>query len=255
MLNTNAETSTRESSHQATRSGWSTRRSAALLGVALLLGSAAIPLIAGTTEVRLTLPVRARLDLNGMRTIAPAPFVMVSREGEGRLPGRDIDVQAEFERYLVKLLRRETDLKVLDVGPVDYPTYDLDMLARDGDFWLALGDRLQADLILAGSIDFDIQDRSGYRTEEYVSPFDGRTYQRQVLVEETGFEYDIVMQVYDGRTGELLYSDNFKDFKQYEGESADPLVGMFSNLYSLEDRIVGIFAQKEVEATRILFTD
>lgn len=224
--------------------------------VALLLGFAAVPpVIAGTAEVRLTLPVRARLDLNGRRTIAPAPFVMVSQEGEGRLPGRDIDVQAEFERYLVKLLRRETDLKVLDVGPVDYPTYDLDMLARDGDFWLALGDRLQADLILAGSIDFDIQDRSGYRTEEYVSPFDGRTYQRQVLVEETGFEYDIVMQVYDGKTGELLYSDNFKDFKQYEGESADPLVGMFSNLYSLEDRIVGIFAQKEVEATRILFTD
>ena len=228
-----------------------------LAGVAivLLLGSAALPLLAGTAEVRLTLPVRARLDLAGYRTIAPAPFIMVSREGEGRLPGRDIDVQAEFERYIVKLMRRETDLKVLEVGPLTYPTYDLEMLARDNDFWKVLGDRLQADLILAGSIDFDIQDRSGYRTEEYVSPFDGRTYQRQVLVEETGFEYDIVMQVYDGRTGELLYSDNFKDFKQYEGESADPLVGMFSNLYSLEDRIVGIFAQKEVEATRILFTD
>jgi hypothetical protein len=28
---------------------------------------------------------------------------------------------------------------------------------------------------------------------------------------------------------------------------------MFQNLYSLEDRIVGVFAQKEVEAARILF--
>jgi hypothetical protein len=210
---------------------------------------------AGTTEVKLTLPVRARLDLTGRRTIAPAPFIMVSREGEGRLPGRDIDVQGEFERYIFKLVRRETDLKVIEVGALDYPTYDLEMLSRDGDFWRALGERTQADLILTGSLDFDIQDRSGYRTEEYVSPFDGRTYQRQVLVEETGFEYDIVVQVYDGHTGELLYSDNFKDFKQYEGESADPLAGMFSNLYSLEDRIVGIFAQKEVEATRILFVD
>ncbi len=210
---------------------------------------------AGTTEVKLTLPVRARLDLTGRKTIAPAPFIMVSREGEGRLPGRDVDVQGEFERYIFKLVRRETDLKVIEVGFLDYPTYDLDMLARDGDFWRALGERTEADLILAGSLDFDIQDRSGYRTEEYVSPFDGRTYQRQVLVEETGFEYDIVIQVYDGRTGELLYSDNFKDFKQYEGESADPLSGMFSNLYSLEDRIIGIFAQKEVEATRVLFVD
>lgn len=219
----------------------------------LLLPSPAI--FAGSVEVKLTLPVRARLDLNGRRTVAALPFLMVSQEGEGQIPGRDLNVQKEFERYLFKLLRRETKLKVLEGGPVEYPTYDLEMLARDRDFWRAMGERLQADLLLAGSLDFDIQDRSGYRTEEYVSPFDGRTYRRQVLVEETGFEYDIVMQVYDGRTGDLLYSDNFKDFKEYQGENADPLVGMFQNLYSLEDRIVGIFAQQRVEASRVLFSD
>lgn len=241
------------------------RRSLAPRGTPVLVGGLVLGLAAGillpalaaagVTEVKLTLPVRARLDLAGRRTIAPVPFIMVSREGEGRIPGRDIDVQDEFERYIFKLLRRETDLKAIEPGPIELPTYDLAMLERDSAFWRSLGERLDVDLLLAGSLDFDVQDRSGYRTEEYVSPFDGRTYRRQVLVEETGFEYDIVMQVYDGRTGELLYSDNFKDFKQYEGESADPLIGMFQNLYALEDRIIGIFAQKEVEATRVLFTD
>ncbi|MEL7060966.1 MAG: hypothetical protein AAGN46_13170 [Acidobacteriota bacterium] len=211
------------------------------------------PAAADTTEVKLRLPVRARLDLTGKQTISALPFIIVDREGEGGLPGRDLNVQGEFERYLLKLLRRETPLKVIEPGPVDLPTFDLDALSRENRFWRAMGDRLQADLLLVGSLDFDIQDRSGYRTEEYVSPFDGRTYRRQILVEETGFEYDIVMQVYDGRTGDLMYSDNFKDFKQFEGESADPLTGMFANLYSLEDRIIGIFAQKEVEATRLLF--
>ncbi|MEM9556925.1 MAG: hypothetical protein AAGC60_21885 [Acidobacteriota bacterium] len=236
------------------------RRSTRALALGLcVLGAAGLGLAvadaarADTVEVSLKLPVRARLDLTGKRTIAAVPFIMVDREGEGRIPGRDIDVQKEFERYLLKLLRRDTPLRVLEPGPIDLPTFDLQMLARDTAFWRSLGDRLQADLLVAGSLDFDVQDRSGYRTEEYVSPFDGRTYRRQVLVEETGFEYDIVMQVYDGLTGELLYSDNFKDFKQLEGESADPLVGMFSNLYSLEDRIIGVFAQKEVEATRVLF--
>ncbi len=224
-----------------------------------LLFSAAIPVattvFADGVQVNLTLPVRARIDLEGIRTIAPVPFIMVANEGEGRIPGRDIDVQGEFEKYLFKLLRRETDLKVVESGPIDLPTYDLDLLSRDRDFWRALGERLDVDLILAGSLDFDIQDRSGYRSEEYVSPFDGRTYRRQVLVEETGFEYDIAMQIFDARTGEMLHTDNFKDFKQYAGESADPLVGMFQNLYSLEDRIVGIFAQKNVQASRILFSN
>jgi hypothetical protein len=211
-------------------------------------------LAAASVEVRLKLPQKARLDLDGRETITIAPFLIVSQEGESQLRATNIDVQAEFDRYLVRTLRRETDLKVIEAPRIDYPTYDLAQLAREQDFWSAVGARTQADLILSGGLDFDIQDRTGYRTEEYVSPYDGRTYYRQVLVEQTGFEYDILLQVYDGRTGELLYADNFKDFQSFASERADPLRGMFENLYSLEDRIVGVFAQKEVEATRVLFT-
>ncbi len=223
--------------------------------VALSLVAAASPLAAGTTEVRLKLPQRAKLDLAGRKTIAVVPFLVVSQEGQEKVRGRDINVQQEFERYLLKVLRRDTDLKVVEPGPVQYPVFDLERLAKEQDFWAALGERSQADVILAGSLDFDIQDRTGYRTEEYTMPFDGRTYRRQVLVEQTGFEYDILMQVYDGRNGKLMYTDNFKDFQSIEGEDADPLKGMFENLFALEDRIVNVFTQKSVEAARILFTD
>ncbi|HVS03736.1 MAG TPA: hypothetical protein VMT16_13280 [Thermoanaerobaculia bacterium] len=227
-------------------------RLAALLvaGSALLV---ALPAAAQTVRVKLKLPVRAALDLEDRSTLAVAPFIVVRQEGEASFRGRNIDVKEDFHRYLMKVLRRDTGLTVQELGAVDYPSFDFEILARDRDFWRALGERADADLILTGSLDFDIQDRSGYRLEEYVSEFDGRTYYRQVLVEETGFEFDILMQVFDGRSGELLYSDNFKDFKTLEGTSADPVAGMFQNLYALEDRIVGVFAQKDVEATRVLF--
>jgi hypothetical protein len=224
------------------------------LVLATLLSLAAVPALAGSVDVKLKLPQRARLDLQGRKSMAVTPFVVVKQEGAQKIKGRDIDVQKEFDRYLVKVLRRETQLKIVDPGPVDFPTYDLAQLAKQTDFWRALGERAQVDLILAGALDFDIQDRTGYRTEEYVSPFNGRTYLRQVLVEQTGFQYDILMQVYDGKTGALLYTDNFKDFQSFEGENTDPLAGMFENLRSLEDRIVNVFTQKEVEASRILFT-
>lgn len=239
----------------ASRLRRSPRRLGAVLGVAFFAFLASGPLLAGAVEVRLQLPVRARLDLTSRRTITIAPFLVVTQEGQEAVQRRGLDVQREFERYLYRLLRRQTTLKIVEAGPVDYPIYDLELLSRDVDFWRALGERTQADLILTGSLDFDIQDRSGYRTEEYVSPFDGRTYYRQVLVEQTGFEYDIVMQVMDGRTGEQLYVDNFKDFKSFEGEGADPLMGMFENLYALEDRIAGIFTERRVETIRTLFTD
>ena len=226
-------------------------RHAALALIGLLACGGALS--AAVVQVKLWLPVRAALDLTGRDKLVVAPFLVVRQEGESSFRGRDLNVKEDFHRYLMKVLKRDTTLTVEEVEAIDYPSYDLDAMSHDRDFWRALGERTGADLLLVGSLDFDIQDKSGYRLEEYTSPFDGRTYYRQVLVEETGFEFDILMQVYDGSTGEMLYSDNFKDFKTLEGGSADPVAGMFQNLHALEDRIVGIFAQKDVETTRALF--
>jgi len=230
------------------------RRRAIAAAFAICLACGATAATSGTKQVKLKLPVRAALDLTGRRSLVVAPFQVVRQEGERTFRGKDLDVKGDFQRYLLKVLKRDSGLDVEEVENVEYPSDDFDALSHDRDFWRALGERTKADLILAGSLDFDIQDKSGYRLEEYTSPYDGRTYYRQVLVEETGFEFDILMQVYDGATGELLYTDNFKDFKTLEGSGADPIEGMFQNLFALEDRIVGIFAKKDVEATRVLFT-
>lgn len=241
----------------SSRSSSTSVRSLGLAGAVglILMGWPALPVVAEQVEVRLGLPVRARIDLRDRKTLTVTPFMVLSQEGSQSIERRGVDVEKEFDRYIRRLIRRNTKLKILDSGPVDYPTYDLEDLSEDAEFWKYIGERTQADLIVAGSLDFDIQDRSGYRSEEYVSPFDGRTYYRQVLVENTGYEFDIVMQVFDGATGERLYADNFKDFRQFEAEKADPLAGMFENLYALEDRIAGIFTQKWVEARRVLFDD
>jgi hypothetical protein len=226
----------------------------ATCATALLFGFTAAPASAGKVDVTVRLPVRAALDLTGKKKLVVAPFQVVRQEGEKTFRGKPLDVREDFQKYLIKVLKRDSGLDIEEVNDVEYPSDDLVALSHDHDFWRALGERTKSDLLLAGSLDFDIQDKSGYRLEEYTSPYDGRTYYRQVLVEETGFEFDILMQVYDSASGELLYSDNFKDFKTLEGAGADPVEGMFQNLFALEDRIVGIFAKKDVEATRVLFT-
>ncbi|MGD2114818.1 MAG: hypothetical protein PVG07_07190 [Acidobacteriota bacterium] len=227
----------------------------ATVAVALSLSLfAPAPARAGV-EVRILLPQRAKIDLQGKDSVAVAPFLVVAQEGEGSPATRDVDVEREFKRFLEKLLRRRTDLRLVETGPVSFPTFDLEELLEQQELWADLGRRAQADLLVTGSLDFDIQDRSGYRTEEFVSPRDGRTYYRQVLVEQTGFEYDILLIVLDGRTGEVLYRDNFKDFQNFQSDEVDVVSGMFQNLFSLEDRILGVFTQNRVEATRLLFTD
>jgi hypothetical protein len=225
-----------------------------VLAAAALLAAVVPAPAPADVEVRLQLPQKAKLDLRGKDTVTVVPFLVIAEEGEREGPEREVDVEVEFTRYLEKILRRETDLRVVDPGPVGYPTFQVDQLLEDREFWQDLGERIQADLLVFGSLDFDIQDRTGYQTEEFVSPLDGRTYYRQVLVEQTGFEYDILMFVVDAETGRVLYRDNFKDFRSFPSGEVDPVVGMFENLYSLEDRILAVFTQKEVEARRVLFT-
>ena len=85
--------------------------------VAALFTLASLPVLGGTQEVKLVLPQRAKLDLQGRKTLAVSPFIVVSQEGADRVRGRNIDVQKEFERYLLKVLRRETSLKIIEPGP------------------------------------------------------------------------------------------------------------------------------------------
>jgi hypothetical protein len=138
---------------------------------------------------------------------------------------------------------------------VKLPTQNLTELAKAQEFWASVGTQTGAEIIVSGSLEFKIEDRSGYKTEEYTSPIDGRTYYRQVYVEQTGFMFDIVLLVFDGHTGEKLLQDQFKDFRQTSNRKADELQGLFENLFSLESQILNTFVARDREAERYIFTN
>jgi hypothetical protein len=225
-------------------------RSLLAFTASLLIAAAALPEI---VEVELTLPLPARLDLRGRENVVVTPFLTVSLDGDSGVgENAKVDVQKEFDRYLRRILRRTTRLKVLESGPLDFPSYDLKDLSEDGDFWRYVGETTQADLILAGGIDFDVHRLKGYREEPFSAG--SATYFRRVLVEKSGFEFDILMLVIDGRSGGLLFADNFKDFREFDRARVDPLVGMYENLDALEARIMNIFAERTLTTARSMFS-
>ncbi|HEY1433875.1 MAG TPA: hypothetical protein VGG65_00790 [Thermoanaerobaculia bacterium] len=230
-------------------------RRAAAAFVAFLL--AAAPALAGVDQVKLRLPLKPKLPLRGNERIALAPFILVTdaeKAKDKRLA--NVDVQAEFHRFLKKQLEKKTKFDVIETPPdVKLPTQNLVDLARAQEFWAAVGTQTSAELIVSGSLEFRVEDRSGYKTEEYQSPIDGRTYYRQVYVEQTGFVFDIVFLVLDGRTGEKLLQDEFKDFRQTGSRQRDELSGLFENLFSLENQILNTFVPRDREAERYIFTD
>ena len=231
------------------------RLAAVLLPIALLLWAA--PARAGVDQVRLRLPLKPKLPLRGNERIALAPFILVTDAEKARDKRlQNVDLQAEFHRFLKKQLEKKTKFEVVETPPeVKLPTQNLTELARATEFWTAVGAQTTAEIIVSGSLEFKVEDRSGYKTEEYVSPIDGRTYYRQVYVEQTGFLFDIVFLVFDGRTGERLLQDEFKDFRQTGTRRTDELQGLFENLFSLENQILNTFVARDREAERYLFND
>ena len=204
------------------------------------------------------LPLKPRLPLRGNEKLALAPFILVTEAGEGarqaaperRPPGR-VPPLPEEAGGQEDQARGHRDARRTS----SCPTQNLSELARaTGVLALPSASRPTPTSSSRARLEFRIEDRSGYKTEEYVSPINGQTYYRQVYVEQTGFLFDIVFLVFDGHTGEKLLQDEFKDFRQTGGRRADELQGLFENLFSLENQILNLFVAREREADRYLFT-
>jgi hypothetical protein len=203
------------------------------------------------------LPMRPRLPLKGNERVAIAPFLLVTQADKPKDQAdlAKVDVQAEFHRYLVSRLQKKTKLQTIDLGEtVKLPTRNLIELSRSADFWRGVGQKENADVIVSGSLEFKIEDSAGYKTEEYVSPINGQTYYRQIYVERTGYLFDIVFLVLDGKTGEKILQDEFKDFRERNRRRTDELLGLFGNLFSLEDQILNMFVPRERSVERYVFT-
>lgn len=224
---------------------------------AIIAAIALIPLAAsaGVYEVKLKLPVKPKLSISGDEKVAIAPFVIANNGEKKNDRASKVDVQSEFQRYLKKQMAKSTKLTLVDTPSTRLPGTDMKALEANRDYWKDLGRRTGADYIVSGILDFDINDKSGYRTEEYVSPADGKTYYRQVLVETTGFVFDIDIAVFNADTGEKVLEENFRDFKEFDQRNYDEILGLFENLRSMEQQLVGIFVPSETSASRYVFTE
>jgi hypothetical protein len=231
------------------------RRDAAVPAAGTAAFLFAFAAFAGVQEVKLKLPLKPKLQITGDEKVAIAPFVIANNGEKKSDRSQKIDVQSEFLRYMRKQLGKSTKLRLVDVPATRLPGSDIKALEAARDYWKDLGAKTGADYIVTGVVDFDVNDKSGYKTEEYVSPADGRTYYRQALIETTGFVFDIDIVVFDADTGEKVLEESFRDFKEFDQRNYDELLGLFENLRSLETQLIGIFVPQETSASRYIFTE
>jgi hypothetical protein len=126
----------------------------------------------------------------------------------------------------------------------------------DADYWKQVGDEHEKPLIVTGSVIFIPHSRSGFvqREQEVYDSF-GR---RQVVpvrtyMERTGYILRPTFVFIDGRTGEQLYSESFREEVLYSSSQQTPAL---SSYFELMDRLLPSFlntlSAQKIRGSRVL---
>ena len=224
------------------------RRPAETLLIVLLLLLPAGAITAGTIQVHVTLPLPERIDMTGIDTILVTRLVLLTDNPK-------VDLNREMVGLIKRELRKKSRLQVLDVEPPPLPEQSLDELTANAPFWKDMGEKYGADLILTGSLGYEVTDRSGFVQEDFISPTTGQRIRRTRFADREGFEMHLHLYFIRGRTGKLVYDDRFSEDSTLDGRGNDPLTALFSMFDNIETEVLGIIAPKDRKETRTLFTE
>jgi hypothetical protein len=242
-------------------------RVAAALLVVLAAGCSSV------LEVPVETPLQSKLDVSAFRRILIAGFVT-------DLEDSDVDLSAETSRLLQNQLRSNTRLQVLepDRPPLqealekalekigeggsysrdekDQYRLESDRILQDPEFWRKMGEEYQQPLIVAGRLDFESQNRSGFQPEERVvrTPSGQPTLVRgNRYMERKGFTLSADFFFIDSKTGETLHKERFSEEVLY---SEDQRVSALSSYFELMDRLLpnflGVITPQRIRGTRVL---
>lgn len=235
-------------------------RTVSSLVLALALSSCST----GYLEIPIETPIQPKLDVR--------PFSRVFVAGFATAGESDVDGNLETVRLLRSQLRNKGQLKVIDADALalaDLVTTDPAEAANTGaagtapaaaqevsdeaafapyekvfgdkEYWKKVGADLQQPLIVTGTISFRPQQRSGFvqRERETFDPLGRRVVEpERTYMERKGFVLRPTFVFIDGRTGETLHSETFREEVLYNANQSTPPLSSF---FELMDRLLPSF--------------
>jgi hypothetical protein len=256
-----------------------TARAAAPL--ASLLAALAVAACGTVLEIPIETPIQPKLDTSPFQQVLVVGFVAGGSE--------DVDANLETVRLLRSQLRTKSNMKVIetDVVPlIDVPmgppqagadgkpavTVDPKMLPKqikdekdleaydplfaNAAYWKTLGAEFQGPLIVTGSILFTPSARTGFvqREHEVVDAYGRRSVEPvRTYMERKGYILRPKFVFIDGRTGEVLHSEVFREEVLYNPNQDTPAL---SSYFELMDRLtpgfLGTLSSQKIKGTRVL---
>jgi hypothetical protein len=220
----------------------------------------------GYVEVPIETPIQPKLDVRPFSRVFVAGFLTAGTQ--------DVDGNLETVRLLRSQLRNKGQLRVIDADALDLadvagvepkpaangaagaqppqPAGDstvadeaqfagVDKVFADKEYWKKIGEEFQQPLIVTGTVLFRPQSRSGFVQRERET-FDSlgrrRVEPERTYMERKGFILRPNFIFIDGRTGETLHTETFREEVLYNATQSTPAL---SSYFELMDRLLPSF--------------
>jgi hypothetical protein len=235
-------------------------------------------------EIPIETPIQPKLNTSAFRRVLVAGFIAGGDE--------EVDANLETVRLLRSQLRQKGSLQVIEAealplaeiaaqqlgtpaqpaSPADTGTAtqepqlppikeekDLEPYERifaKHDYWKKIGEEHQSPLIVTGTVLFRPHTSSGFvqREQEVYDQFGRRrVVPQRVYMERKGFILRPTFVFIDGRTGETLHQETFREEILYNQNTQTPALSSF---FELMDRLLPTFlntrSAQKIRGTRVL---
>jgi hypothetical protein len=221
---------------------------------------------AGYLEIPLETPIQPKLDVRPFSRVYVAGFITAGTD--------EVDGNLETVRLLRSQLRNKGALRVIDADALDLADLGagdngaaasgaagnpppqpagetaasdetqfaaFEKVFADTEYWKKVGDEMQQPLIVTGTVLFRPQQRSGFVQRERET-FDSlgrrRVEPERTYMERKGFILRPSFIFIDGRTGETLHTETFREEILYNANQTTPPLSSF---FELMDRLLPSF--------------
>jgi hypothetical protein len=217
-------------------------------------------------EVPVETPIRPKIDASPFSRVYVAGFLPSGSE--------DVDTNLETVRLLRSQLKNKGGMRIIEadvlpladaarpvpgdgaagaagggsqadagklgtIAEAELPPYE--KIFENKDYWKKVGEEYGSPLIITGSVVFTPHQRSGYvqKEQEVYDSFGRRSVVPvRTYMDRKGFILRPKFVFIDGRTGETLYSETFREEILYNAEQSTPAL---SSYFELMDRLLPSF--------------
>lgn len=159
----------------------------------------------------------------------------------------------ETTEFLRSELRKYSIYDVIPLEELNLPEDEdeLDQLIDDREFWQRLGNKVGADLIVYGTVNFYSEPSDGFYPYEYRDA-NGTYRTARMRIMRTSFTIELDLFFHEAATGELIHQEGFGQTIVYRGR-LDPTLQVFYDVMNrVLPRFMDLMVPREHDAIRFL---